>query len=806
MLFLILMSLTVVKRYLIKRPLLNIIKVSGLVIALSSLILIALYLKYELSYDRFHSAADRIYRFTITSPTFFSGKHFARPYRPEYIPEMAGSFPGIEQYVRLSPVAGGIIQWQEKRIFLNQGFECDSTFFKVFDARLLVGNPNTVLDHPASMVISESFARKIFGEGNPIGQVLSIPEGRYYGQKSDFTVNGIMEDFPDNSHFHPEFIATPVNRSFLEDWAWIYLLLKKKSDPDDIVSSYKQFFATYYDMKLEDVDQTAHLQKITDIHLHSKKTREIEGNSNIFVVYSFTAAAVILLVIALVNYSNLNLGMAVFSDKYLFVSRVFGASRRRQLSHFATEGSMIILMALICSIVIVGIANSMIGRWFGIDLLTGNLFLVAGVAVLVCLLGFLSGFLPLLRTYFYGIIPSARDISGGTYTHRGINRALIVFQYTIAMMLIIAVVVIHRQTAYALGSGIGSGNNNVICMNRVHSDIGQKFPEFKKALLEYPSVGKVSAMFASPGEDVNDMFRFSMEGYEADETIHADNYIGIFPCDYSFASLFGLNFLAGGNFSTTFKDNEGSGEYIINESAMRRLHYTDPADIIGKEFQLFFHSDAISIPAGRIIGVVQDFHISSLKREIEPLVLFKRDDIWIDNFVISFAPGMHKAALKDLEQVWNEMFPEYTFRYDFVDSIYRKVYLFERLQAILLLIFTAIALFICSMGLLGMSLLAAQRRTREIGIRSVNAAGAASIMVMLNWDFLKWILLSFLPAIPLAWIAMRRWMEEFVYTTELSWWIYLIAGLIVLLISAATISIQSWKATRTNPVQVLRYE
>jgi putative ABC transport system permease protein len=305
---------------------------------------------------------------------------------------------------------------------------------------------------------------------------------------------------------------------------------------------------------------------------------------------------------------------------------------------------------------------------------------------------------------------------------------------------------------------------------------------------------------------VNDMFRFFMEGYVRDETRHSDNYNGIFPCDYSLPSVFGLNFLAGDNFSETFTDHEGSGEYIINETAVRRLHYNNPPDIIGKGFQLFFHSDAIKMPAGKIIGVVEDFHITSLKRAIEPLVLFKRSDIWIDNLVIAFEPGMEKQALKDLEKVWNELFPAYTFRYEFVDTIYRNVYRPERLQAALLMIFTIIALFLCSMGLLGMSLLAAQRRVREVGIRVVNGADAGSIMVMLNWDFLKWILLSFLLATPLAYFAMQRWMAEFVYKTELSWWIFAIAGGVVLGISAVTVSSQSWGAARRNPVEVLRYE
>ena len=809
LLFLIIMSLNLVKRQLLKRPFLNLIKVTGLAIAVSSLTLIALYLKYELSFDRFYAHSDRIYRFTITSPSIFSGKHFARIWSPDYIPAMAESLPGIEQYVRLSPVPGGIVQWKEKKIYLNRAFTCDSTYFRVFDSSLLVGNPNKVLEAPASMVVSESFARKIFGNENPVGQTLSIPTGRYYGTRQDFTVRGIMKDFPRNSHMRPDFIATPVDRSDLEDWAWTYLLLKKNTDPGDITSSFRKFYASLRGLNPEEVDLTAHLQKISDIHLYSKKTREIEGNSNILVVYSFSAAAIILLFIALVNYANLNLGMAVYSDRYLFVSRVFGASRRRQLRYFATDGLVIIGIALICSAVLLGISNSLIIKWFNLDLLAGNFPFVAGMTFLVCLLGFLAGFLPLLRTYLAGVIAAARDMSGERYRRRGINRALIVFQFAIAVILISAVMVIHRQTAYALNSGLGADKKDILLLDNVHTDITQKFTEFKKAMLEYPTVRLVSAMFQPPGEDVNDRFRFSMEGYVTDETRPADNYIGIFPCDYSFPSVFGLNFLAGENFSETFTDHEGSGEYIINESAMRRLNYTNPSEIIGKEFQLFFHTNptnAIKIPAGRIIGVVQDFHITSLKREIEPLVLFKRSDIWIDNLVIAFAPGLQKEALRDVENVWHEMFPAYTFRYEFVDTIYRSLYRPERLQAALLLIFTIIALFLCSMGLLGMSLLAAQRRIREVGIRVVNGADVTSIMLMLNWDFLKWILLSFLLATPLAYLAMQRWMAEFVYKTELSWWIFAIAGGIVLGISAVTVSIQSWGAARRNPVEVLRYE
>ncbi len=282
--------------------------------------------------------------------------------------------------------------------------------------------------------------------------------------------------------------------------------------------------------------------------------------------------------------------------------------------------------------------------------------------------------------------------------------------------------------------------------------------------------------------------------------------IGIFPCDYSFASLFNLEFIGGSNFSESFSDNEGAGEYIINETAMRRLNYTDPNEIVGKGFGLISNQEGIPIPYGKIIGVVKDFHLSSLRREIEPMVLFKRKELWLINLVISFQPGMQATAISDLESVWTEIFPEYPLQYEYVDSMYEDVYSTEILQSNLLTGFTLIALFICSMGLLGMSLLTLQRRIKEIGIRIVNGAGTMQIMIMLGWGFIKWIILSFVIAVPIAYLSMMKWLESFVYKTDLSWWLFTLAGVIAVSIALLTVSVQSWKASRRNPVEALRYE
>ena len=800
------MILKLVLRNLLRHPFLNLIKLAGLMLAFSSMILIALYLKHELSYDRFHKASERIYRFTATSPSAFSGKHFARIWGAAYIPDLVENFPEIESYVRLSPVSGGLIQWEEKKIPMQQTFFCDSTFLKIFDVRLLLGDPEEVLAAPFSMLISESYSRKIFGDENPVGKILTIPAGRMQGEAISLNVTGVMEDFPGHSHFHPEFVASPPEPAWLDGWAWTYLLLKPGAQLEGIISGFPSFLAERGEVEVDEVDYVAHLQPITDIHLHSQKTREIEGNSNMAVVYAFTIAVIILLFIALLNYNNLNLGMLRYTEDLMFVGRVFGASRRQQLKYYLYEGLSILSLTLLLSILLVFLSAMFVESRFNLDLLKGNiliiLFLLAGIG----LAGFVSGFLPQVQAYFRTLLASARNTSGGVHRKRRLNKGLIVVQYAIAIVLIVSVLVIQRQTSYALQSGMGAENSGIICVKNAHSSIVEKFPEFKKALLQYPSVRYVSGMLDPPGGDANDRFRFSLEGYEPDESRPQDEYIGILPCDYSMPSMFGLHFMAGSDFSEKYSDPEGSGEYIINESALERLGYSDPYDIIDREFQLFFHTDLIQIPSGRITGVVEDFHLSSLKREIEPLVLFKRDTMWIDNLLISFFPGNLAQGLKDAEKTWESMFPGHTFDYDFVDSMYRQVYLVERLQAALLLLFTLIALFICSMGLLGLSLLASQQRIKEIGIRRVNGAEVRTIVAMLNRDFLKWVLLSYVLAMPLAWLGMRRWLEAFAYKTGLSWWIFVVAGLIAFLLSVIPLSIQSWKAARRNPVEALRYE
>jgi len=802
------MILKVVIRNLLKRPFLNLVKVVGLSLALTGIVFIALFLKNELSFDKYHDKADRIYRYTINDPGFLGGKEFARIINPGYIPDVKEQLPEIENFVRLRPVREGLIKYNERYYTVNQAFECDSTFFQVFDADLTVGNKLTVLENPASMVISETFAERVFGKKNAIGEVLTIPTGQFYGEEQKFTVSGIMKDFPFNSHFHPDFITTPIQDKFNYGWAWTYLLLAENANPVNVTNGFTNYLTENREDKTREMNSEVHLQKLTNIHLHSNKLREIEPNGNIRNVYVLAIAAFILLLISISNYANLNLGMAGFSSKYHLINKILGSSKRSIAQYFFTEGLFIVLATLLLTFIIVLPTNSIITRFFGMNLLQGSFIFIALLIVSFSILSLVFGMMPVLNSIFSSLNFRTNEKSPIAIKSGGFSRGLIIFQYAFSIALIIAVIVISRQTNYAYKSGMGVQENNIVCLPTVHANIQQKFEVFKAELLKYSSIQTVSAMMEPPGGEANDMFPFELEGYEPDKQNEQNNRIGVFPCDYSFASIFNLKFLSGNNFTEKNNDTEGSGEYIINEAAMHRLNYSNPEEIIGKDFRLIFSApgSGIEIPRGKIIGVVKDFYLSSLKKEVEPLVLFKRDKLWLINFVISYQTGMQEAAIADMTKVWNSLFPEYPFQYEYVGAMYQKVYKSELLQAKLLSVFTIIALFICSMGLFGLALIITQQRTKEIGVRKVNGAKVTEILTMLNKDFLKWVAVAFVIACPIAYYAMNLWLENFAYKTSLSWWIFVLAGVLALGIALLTVSFQSFKAARRNPVEALRYE
>lgn len=784
-----------------KRPLLNLIKIVGLSLGLCGILFIALFLKNEMAYDTFHKNSDRIFRLTITSKTFFENNHFARIMNSEVVSELSAEIPEIEKYVRLLPLRDGLVVREEQNYSIEQAFAVDATFFEIFDAEFFEGNRNTVLANPGSTVISESFALKVFGNENPIGKVLSLPAGHFNPEKKQLTIRGVFKNFPQESHIHPNLLVMqgPDN---ISGWGYVYLLLKQKVNSFSVKDKLsRKLTQLYSEGSSPQVIVDAHVMNIQDLHLKSNLLREIEPNGKMTSIYVFSIAALILLFISMSNFTNLSLGMAGYLRKFLALNQVLGSSKRIKFKYFLIESLLIVLGAVFIVLVICIPLNAILLEHYQVNLLQHNGIFAVGIMLLFGFFGVLAGVQPLIKNRFEGFTLGDR-LRGSSSLNR--HKFMLISQFVMAIVLLVGILVISKQTSFALKNSMGADKDNVICIPKVHSEIQKDFGIFKSELLRQNAIVSVSAMMDSPGGETHDMFPFEME--DVLESASNNNSIGVFACDHSFADVFGLTFLGGENFSDNNRDAMEKGEYIINETAMKYLGFQDPNRVLGKAFALLSPVEGVPLPKGKIIGVVNDFHLSGLQTKVEPLVLFKREDSWIGNIVVAYNPALKTEALANITETWSDLFPKYPLEYTQVSSIYKNVYKTELLQKNLILIFALISIFICAMGLIGLSLLVSQRRFKEIGIRKVNGAKISEILFMLNKDFLIWLTVAFILATPLAFLAVTKWLEAFAYKIDISWWMFLLAGLITLIITISTVSWHSYKAAIQNPVKSLRTE
>ncbi|TLF46840.1 ABC transporter permease [Maribacter aurantiacus] len=787
-------------RNLKKRPILNGIKIIGLGLGLCGLLFIALFIKNELGYDQQQKNADRIYRLTFTSPDFLENNHFARFFASQELPKLAENVPEIEEYVRLQPIRGKLIRNQEQYYGINQGFAVDESFFKVFDIQLLQGQTNAITN-PGSVVISTSLAQKVFGNSDPIGKVISLPEGHFNATQSDFEVAGVMQDFVQQSHFHPDILFIPGNDR-IEGWAYLYLLLKENTNVEAVAGKLSKELALLFTPQgaTDNVAVKAYLMNIADIHLKSNLFREIEPNGSLSNIWVLAIAGFVLLFISISNFTSLNLGMVGYLSTFLALNQIMGSSKRIIGKYLIIESTIVVLLAV--ALVFLGMFhfNTLISENYQIDLLKGN-WLFTIIVILCCsLLILLAGLQPIVKNRFVRL--SLNQSLHKTGKVKAYN-PLLIAQFTLVIILLIGVVVISKQINYGLDKAMGA-NENIICLPLVHSEVQKDFLLFKKELLKQTDITSVSAMMDTPGSETHDMFQYAIA--DSPKPKDGNNAIGVFAADYSFAEVFGLSFLGGKNFTERNTDENGNGEYIINESALRQLGFQDPSSIVDKAFQLISPVEGVDLPEGRIIGVVEDFHLAGLQSKVEPLVIFKRENSWLNSIVISYKSKSQNGVTQSIQNIWDDLFPEYPLDYVEVDTIYQNVYKTELLQKRLILIFSSIAIFISIMGVLGLSLMVSKSRYKEIGIRKVNGASRIEILTLLNSAFFKCLILALILAMPIAYVTVSAWLKGFAYSIPLTPSMFLLAGGSVVLITILTVSWQSYKAASVNPVKSLRTE
>lgn len=789
----------------------------GLSTALACLIVIFLYVKSEFGYDRIHTKSDRIYRVTTDSNDGAISTHPARV-DGDWPEKLMTEYPAIERTVRLVPYRNAIIRIGDQKFYSENAFMTDSSFFEVFDFKILTGNRANAFSKPGTAFIALSMAEKYFGNVDVAGREITIQHQQDPNPRT-YVIEGVMEDFPFNSHFHAELLTSYGNSGDRTAWAYTYYLLKQGADADVLRNIIQQRWEA--ENQTEDPTRILYLQKLTDIHLFSNKTREIEANGNIRSVILLISGGIIILIVALINYFNMNRVQFISRIKTINIKIINGASKKTISWEIALES----LFISIVSVFFAGIYISLLKGLPGFSIPDSGI----GSAVAVIILIFII-IVTLLSVFPFLNRRKISEICFSSHDRRQYSLPLVI-QFTLAVAAIVSTIVLNRQMNLIMTRHPAAREDNMIVIADNPWEVVQRYQQLKDELMDNPLIGGITSAMEEPGGDILDNVEFEMEGIDKKD----NQSISIFTIDTNFFSFMEIEPLAGSidpgftpshqweadavelsNLRTApepdrhkieeYEKKTGNlrEKYILNESALTLLGIDNHEDAVGKRFRVnFFLPDLF--PEGEIIGVVPDFHYTNLHNKERPLVIVSRK-MFNYNFLIRISPEHPDKSLEAIDEAWRKINPEFPFRYQFISEKYLQVYKVEYSQARVISLFALIALLLSVLGIFAMTVFSIQNRVKEVGIRKVNGAKVSEILLMLNIDIIKWITISFVIAIPLSWYIMNKWLQNFAYKTELSWWIFALAGIVALGIALLTVSFQSWKAATRNPVEALRYE
>ena len=767
------------------------INISGLAVGIACFLLISLFVRHELSYDRFHENADRIYR--VTQRENRTGRIVTRPAVFQSVgPGLLREFPEVENAVRFDRSLNISVK-RGDRTFLETGFfYTDSTVFDVFSFPLIAGSPKQALAEPNSIVITEAMAEKYFGDEDPIGGILIVD-----GQR-EFRVTGVVKNIPQHSHLKFKFLAS-VSPAELDPSRWrgfcyTYILLSEDASPGALEAKLPEFIVKNRGEAARDILQF-HLQPLTDIHLHSNMEFELEPNGDIRVVYVFTSIAVFILFIACINYMNLSTARYTHRATEVGMRKIVGAHRGQLVRQFLFESFMMTLfafpVALLLSTEFLPTFNALAGRVLTFDVwrdwrISLQLF------ALLCFVSLVSGSYP---AYCMSAFQPVRLFKGDVrigMTGLRLRRILVLFQFVISIILIVCTLVGHRQLMYIRNKQLGFDKENTVVISTLKAgEVKERYDAFKQALLRYPNVIGVTGSNAVPGQTITiDMFK--PEGAGDEDRLILNSLL----VDYDFIRTLGLEIVDGRDFSREYL-TDANAAFILNESAVERIGWKSAVD---KEFEY------VHFRKGSVIGVVRDFHFRSLHQHIEPVVMcVMPSNAFIYEITVKIKPMDVPGTLAFIKQTWN-VFSNRPMDYFFLDENFDLLHRPDEKLTGVFRIFAGLAIFITCLGLFGLVSFTAEQRTKEIGIRKVLGATVSNVVFLLSKAFMKWVVLANVIAWPVAYILMSRWLQDFAHRTRLSVWIFVLSAVLTSAIALLTIGYQTILAAVKNPVHTLKHE
>lgn len=797
-------------RNLIKRKTFSVINIFGLALSITCCVLICTYLYNELNYDDYATNSDQLYRVELHLKD--NGSISVFPNVDVAVGEgIKDEFPEVLASTRLSPMPPVYLKYGSKQFKEQHIATVDSNFLKLFSIPLIQGDEDNALVKPNAIVISKSFAKKYFGNTPAMGKTLELA-----GQ-APLVVTGVFDKVPDNSHFHYDLFISTTTFPYAKAQTWsnigwsTYLLLNKNTDIALLEDKFPALVAEHIvpeiqqdmDVSLAQAQKSLNnfkfiLRPITSIHLHSHTKYELEPNGDIQYVYIFGALVFFILALACVNFTNLATASAGKRSREVGIRKVLGSSRKPLIFQFLSESVLIALLAMILAFIMIYLVlpwfNQISGeqRSFSFFLKPLSLIFIVAFTLFV---GILAGIYP---AFFLSSFKTIKILKGtGSEKFKGkslLRNGLVIFQFSVSMILIIATAVVYQQLSFMQNKKLGYQKEQVILIPDSYL-LSNNQQAFKQQLLKDSRISDVSISSGIPSDpnmEGSQVYPKGSQEEEANSEIHSN----IYNIDYTYIPTMGMNIIKGRNFSKNFGSD--STAVVINQAAVNALGWKTK-DAVGKSI----------VQSGRIIynviGVVEDFQYSSAKDQIAPLML-RLSPYSNGTIIIKTNTTETKALLANIKREWESFNTQGSFSYSFLDENYNNLYKAEERNGQLFSVFAILAIIIANIGLLGLVAYTAERRTKEIGVRKVLGASVSGIVFQLIKDFIQLIFIAALVAIPIAWYAMGAWLENFAYRINIEWWVFAAAGIATMLVALFTVSFQAIKAALTNPIKSLRTE
>ncbi len=795
-------------RNLIRNKVFSIVNISGLAFGMAACILISLYILDELSYDTYHENSERIYRISreFLNDDGVTNLHLGQ-IAPPFGPLIDGDFEGIVEYsVRMLPSGGSLISYEDIHLEQEGVFFAEPTLFDIFSFEVLKGDKSTMLTEPNSVVISESFAEIYFKGVDPIGKTMQ------YDDMLDLKVTGITADVPRNSHFHFDCLISFITvenyfgrENLMSNWGSnnyaTYILLKEGYDPDELEAEFPEFLNRHIHSDNSDIkasDWTSlNLWPLTSIHLHSHLDTELETNGNITFVIIYGAIALFILLIACINFMNLSTARSLKRSKEVGLRKVMGAYRFNLFNQFMAESViysfLAVIIAMILSALVLPYFNNFVEKNLALSLLLQPKQLMV-LILIVLMSGFVAGSYPAIFLSSFHPVKVIKGTLSDKKSTLSFRYLLVIFQFLISIVLIIGVGVINDQLEYVKSKELGFDRENILVLP-ASDEIFNKYELVKSRLLEHPGITEVAMTSRVPSGRLLDSNSTKAEVNGELKPIPfrvADIHV-----DHDFLNVLGANILAGRNFDEK-RASDSVGAYILNATAVKEIGWSSAEDAIDREFHY-------GNTAGRVIGIVQDFHFESLHQEIAPMIFLitsgRRTSV-----MIKFQDTDKNEVFEFLKNEWAALRPNYPFTYYFIAENFDNQYNSEDRLSKLIQYFSGLAILIAVLGLFGLASFSTEQRTKEIGIRKVMGASVTDILLLLNTTFLRLVLIAFVISIPLAWWGMNKWLGTFAYHTNVKIVTLLVSGIIAFLIAVLTVSYRTWRSANTNPAVTLKYE